>query len=535
MARFVWETRAGDDPRGKSRVYFTCHPEDFAIYYPQIRKDFFGLQDCALCHRESFLEPLAPEDLMAGLDQMELMVVPVTKKLLTEPNRAMDQDIAFAKEQNIPILPILMEPGLDWLYAQPDRFGPRQYLEPGALDPTAVPYEEKLKRYLEMGLVGEEQARRIREAFRGYFFLSYRKKDRLYANELMKRIHRYPECADVAIWYDEFLTPGEDFESGIRQAMERSGLVILAVTPNLLEESEGKPNFVMGVEYPRARDAGKRILPVELVKTPRAALEAKYPGIGPCLDPEQEQFHRELLETLDVCGFSDRVDSAEQQYLMGMAYLHGIDVETDRKRGLELLESAVRQDHFGAMDALTYYSQACAERENNWALAILERHYGYCYQNYGERDPRSRTAYKMLCECYYFLVDCDEEAEGREFCYAIHKNVLGMKHPATVGAADELVSYYVWSCNEGGRVLKLSEWLYRFHLARDGAEHRDTLFALERWTQACLLEEHYGQALELALRYLEVKKKVYGSQSPHTQDAEEWVEEIMDLMKESEE
>ena len=102
MARFVWETRAGDDPRGKSRVYFTCHPEDFAIYYPQIRKDFFGLKDCALCHRESFLEPLAPEDLMAGLDQMELMVVPVTKKLLTEPNRAMDQDIAFAKEQNIP-------------------------------------------------------------------------------------------------------------------------------------------------------------------------------------------------------------------------------------------------------------------------------------------------------------------------------------------------------------------------------------------------------------------------------------------------
>ena len=42
-----------------------------------------------------------------------LLIVPVTFKLLNTPNRAMDADIPYAKEKHIPILPFMMEQGLD--------------------------------------------------------------------------------------------------------------------------------------------------------------------------------------------------------------------------------------------------------------------------------------------------------------------------------------------------------------------------------------------------------------------------------------
>jgi hypothetical protein len=227
-------------------------------------------------------------------------VVPVTFKLLTQPNRAMDVDIPYAMEKHIPILPLLMEPGIDAFYAE--KFGERQYLSPNSTDSTEVSYKEKLKKYLESVLVSGELAQRIRAAFDAYIFLSYRKKDRVHANELMRLIHSYPECRDIAIWFDEFLTPGESFRESIDKILGDCQLFTLLVTPNLLEEPEGKPNFVMAEEYPAARRLEKDILPAQGVLTIRHTAAAQ--GVGDQADPAGEQPkchpHRAFVDVLTV-------------------------------------------------------------------------------------------------------------------------------------------------------------------------------------------------------------------------------------------
>ena len=43
---------------------------------------------------------------------------------------------------------------------------------------------------------------------------------RRYAQELMRLIHKNEFCRDIAIWYDEYLTPGEDFNQEIAAALE---------------------------------------------------------------------------------------------------------------------------------------------------------------------------------------------------------------------------------------------------------------------------------------------------------------------------
>ena len=147
------------------------------------------------------------------LERMDLMVIPVTAELLCKPNRTMDHDVAFAQQHHIPILPLLQEDRLEGIYNH--RFGNLQYLQEGNSDRTAIPYKEKLEKFLTSVLVGNQLADEVRKAFYARIFLSYRKKDRALAQQLMSLIHEDPQLRDVAIWYDEFLTPGDNFEKNI--------------------------------------------------------------------------------------------------------------------------------------------------------------------------------------------------------------------------------------------------------------------------------------------------------------------------------
>lgn len=281
MAKILCKTMHNENPRGKPRVFFTCHPEDFDRYFEQICKRIFKTHDCAIYYTEDMSEPIPEQDLDTDLGSNNLLVIPVTRRLLTEENRAMNKDFPYAKRANMPILPIMMEPELDALYSKPENFGTLQYLSVSSADATAISYEEKLQKFLETVLISDEMAKRIRDAFDAYIFLSYRKDDRGYANELMRMIHRNPQCCDIAVWYDEFLTPGESFLESIDKILHSSKLFTLLVTPKLLEEPDGKPNFVMAKEYPAAKASGIDILPVEMKPTDRAVLSEKYKGIPP--------------------------------------------------------------------------------------------------------------------------------------------------------------------------------------------------------------------------------------------------------------
>ncbi|MBQ6836907.1 MAG: hypothetical protein IJO47_07625, partial [Clostridia bacterium] len=202
MAEMLFKTKGNASPQGKPRVYFTCHVEDFDLYFEQVCEYIFKSHDCAVYYTADMNESISDEDKVTDLESNNLFVVPVTFKLLSAPNRAMDEDIKFALNKHIPVLPLMMESGLDAIYSRPDKFGELQYLSPFSNDATEVSFDEKLKKYLESVLVSDEMAKRVRAAFDAYIFLSYRKKDRKYANQLMRIIHSKPECRDIAIWYD---------------------------------------------------------------------------------------------------------------------------------------------------------------------------------------------------------------------------------------------------------------------------------------------------------------------------------------------
>lgn len=392
MAALQFHTRDNGAPYDKAALYFTAHPEDLTDSLAEIEKDIFLMQDCVIWFDPDARRPM-DEAFFRELEllHLQLMVIPVTQRLLTEPNRVTEAELDFARQHQIPVLPILMEQGLEPLYKT--RFRDMQYLNRVTRDSTAIPYMERLEKFLDGTLVGDETMRQIRKVFDALIFLSYRKKDRALAQELMELIHRIPQLEAVGFWYDEFLVPGEGFNGGIRSALEESDLVVLTVTPNLVNED----NFIKKNEYKWARiDFDKTVLPAQMEQTDLAALRNSFRDIREPVDARDEgALQQALVQQLqDLLGKKPR--EPLHRYLLGLAYLHGIDTETDRRRGAELIRQAAQKGLLAAKEKLAqmYFYGTGVDRDFNasihWQQQVVEA-YG---QQYAQApDEASRRKY----------------------------------------------------------------------------------------------------------------------------------------------
>lgn len=489
----------------KPRVYFTCHPDDFDRYFTRITEDILKTQDCAIYYTDDMTASFG-EDIDLELGYMNLFVVPVTAKLLLEDNRAMQLDIPYAIAHGIRILPMMMEEGIEGLYARPDKFGNRQYICPHTADLTEIPYEQKLQRFLDEALFDDALARRVRAAFDAYIFLSYRKKDRRHANALMRLIHQNPKYRDIAIWYDEFITLGEDFRTNILQALSSSRLFALLVTPSLLED----PNFVKDEEYPTARASGIGILPVEMVSTDQGELEKCYESLPACVSAQDnDSLYARFADMLTDIAVADNDDDPLHNYLIGIAYLEGIDVEVDRARGMALLERAAEGDCPEAMDKLIdiLNTRGAYTAAKKWA----ERLYAYrC--NAGE--GRSLAVAHAACRLAEVCTSLGSYGRAKELLLTaldIRTEKLG-KNDLDVLTLLASLSYVCGKLGDYEGAMKIAEGAYQAFCKQLGAAHRDTLYAAHHLSIACGNAGEYARQVAICEELYQQLCSTYGGE-----------------------
>ena len=158
-----------------------------------------------------------------------------------------------------------------------------------------------------------------------------------------------PEDEIKIVWYDEYLVPGENFNDAIRSALEKGRLFVLVVTPSLLE----KDNYVMLHEYPAAKESGKPILPAQMVKTDREKLEACYKEIPDSVDVRDgESWEQAAVRYFRELAITEKRDDPQHNFLIGLAYLDGIDVEVDSRKAEELIIGAANEGLTEAMEKL---------------------------------------------------------------------------------------------------------------------------------------------------------------------------------------
>lgn len=332
------------DFKSSPKVYFCVCKGEREKYINLIADDIFRINSNAILYyfNEKETEIRDEEDREAFLHDllsMQLFVIPVTSKFLEGTDDAFLKEFKFARDHNIPILPLMQEPGLEGRFNS--MCGEIQFLDKysNEKDLSAVPYEKKLETFLSATLFDAELIGRIKSAFAVSIFLSYRKKDRVHANELMKLIHKIPGCRDLAIWFDEFLVPGEKWYEAIENAMSAAELVTLLVTPNLLEPD----NFIIKKEYPEAVNRGKEVLPVKIgnMVIDGEALVRLFKGISEPVDADDIG---KIEDSLKRIALMENNDDPVHLYLIGLAYLYGINVEIDVERGIKLIKEAAAED-----------------------------------------------------------------------------------------------------------------------------------------------------------------------------------------------
>ncbi len=516
MASFKFKNMGKSSLKETRKVYFTCHPEDFKRYFDKICGDIFKCQSCMVYYTENMESPLSNAEREDNIGLASLVVVPVTRKLLTEKNRAME-DIAFAKSKSIPVLPFMMEKGLDVLYSAADKFGTMQYINPFSNDVTEISYEEKLRKYLGTVLISDELVNKIRGAFDAYIFLSYRKKDRAHANELMRLIHANPEFRDIAIWYDEFLTPGESFKENIDRILADSRLFTLLVTPSVLEE----PNFVMANEYPAAKKAGMPIVPAEMVSTDHLVLSAKYAEIPETLNPSD---NKKLVERLS--GVLTRLAKTENDsdpmhnYLIGLAYFEGIDVEVDTERGLKLMESASAAGLIEATRKLyelhhyRTYSEWGRERAKHYIVRLLDQ----CEKQYGKDDLKTTDLRMEICHFYEICGEYNMALAFAHFAYDERLKALGKAHPDTIEAMLAVAGGYS-NIGDYKKALEIYEPAYYFLINTFGEADKNTIIAQNGYAVALSNTGNVQKATEINKRAYDARLRLFGEESETTLSA----------------
>lgn len=351
-------TRDGASPNGKPWVCLCALPEEAPALLEGICEDIFQFCNCAIWYDDG--ADTDPGELADAVALSGMAVLPVTAALL-DPECALRRDmLPLLQTHRVSILPVLDDPNL--LDAFNAQFRNMQILDRYSDDRTAIPYAEKLERFVDAMLIRDDLAERVKQAFRGQLFLSYRKKDRSLALTLMKQLHRDPRCRDIAVWYDEFLTPGENFNDNIAQAIQSSDLFLLALTHSMVNE----PNYVIKTEYPCARESGKNILPVRLEPVDPALVQQSFPGL-----PASASLSDASEYLVRLMG-APTGNTPEQDYLLGLAYLHGLHLERSPSLGLELLEQSVQRGHAPAalhlacVQHLEDTPEERAERQRKW-------------------------------------------------------------------------------------------------------------------------------------------------------------------------
>ncbi|MBQ8830951.1 MAG: TIR domain-containing protein [Oscillospiraceae bacterium] len=406
---------------------------------------------------------------VSELEKMDVLIVPVTSRLFDTVNPVMSEYLPMAEEKGIAVIPVMLEDGLQGRFDE--HFGELQYISGIDNDDTALELSEKLDRTL-----GYHDDIMSEWNLNGRIFLSYRKKDRAFVPELLRKIHDNAIFRDFAVWYDEYLRLGENFNTNIVKELESSDLVVLMVTPGILEEG----NFVRDIEYPMAKKQGKPIVAVEAVKTDRTALHKAFPNLGDVISIDDTEGLNIALfnasRALDISAF--KYGAAHDRDIAGL-YLEGHKVERDISRGVKIMgQAAMQGDFFAAREIATWYQTGKYVGEDpelslRWIKEALRLAENYTPEDEDDEEYARDILMDLLGTCADFHRYCGKFEDAFDY----YKRLMQIK--AELGLEDRNDAYLYRDIAE--TLVKLGEYNAAKRFAEAGisvAKHYGDDYAL---------------------------------------------------------
>lgn len=493
----------------KRKVFCAYHPNDSRLLN-EVFQDLSKTCGCTMFYYESGKEPDNKEQLETDLKSMNLFVLIVTHDFLFRPCFANKVALDFAVKHAIPVLPILFESGLEESFNE--KIGNLQCLSKfqEKIDATAVPYNEKLSNYLSQVLSADADMKRCYSAFDASIFLSYRKKDRKYAQRLMELIHEDEICRNIAIWYDEFLVPGEDFNDSIKTELEESAMFVLVVTPHIVEGD----NYITLTEYPMATSLNKTVLPFEMERTSGRKLKRFCPGIEkPFHTMHGAHVRKVILDAFNKLGVVQGENTAERTFLIGLAYLKGICVEKNSEIGFSMVLQAAESNVQEAIKILVLlYRNGEGTKQDLAAAVMWQKRLLSIYKNSYEADACEENAHTVV-KAYFVLAEIQTQSKHYNAAHDTYKKIVAFCENETIKDSIYAKRYAAMAYELSGKLCMLEGNYAEANIINfeEAMKIREQLQTLEPTVQSKLelIEVHtlIGEYLEQLNNTVGVKSK----------------------------
>lgn len=317
----------------KEKIYVTGHKKDLPVFR-SVTDDILKLLNAKVFVDSGLVteEYPAVEDRLLSISQMNLMVFIVSDSFFEADCTARTVEFEYAVKNRIPILPIILKEGLEEVFNR--ICGPYHLLKR-----YSSYFPDKLKHFIDLKFnqyhMIDKPPIPLEKCKNGKIFISYRKKNRVYADKAIRFLRSIDFLRDVEIWYDDFLTEGEGYNDEIALHLKESNIFLLIVTPDLLEEG----NYVMRIEYPNAVKAGKKIIPLIAEDTDKVSLARKYSGINPFLRLG-DKMGAAFTFTAALNCTEKYAYSPDKLFMLGSAYFDGKGMEFNPTLGIEMLTAA---------------------------------------------------------------------------------------------------------------------------------------------------------------------------------------------------
>lgn len=498
-----------NDLGDRLKVYFACHPDDFNQTFDKICEDIFKTHDCCICYVEDGSAEALREKPDEFLTDMNLFVIPVTSRLLSEKDPAVDVALSYARRERKPVLPILMEEDVAEVYSQDERFRDLHYIDSCVQDASGLGYEDRLYWHLNIFLDGltvcdsiygkagnEEPAERIiRAAEKGN------------AGAM--------ENCEMMYWYR--IGVPQDWQKAIEWG----------------EKCVDRTIEVMGEEHPAVRWEMKtliRFCGMAGATGKALRLERKLDMILCRTIISEEDLSTRAETTMEIEEgerwydyFLRNTYGSRHWALREMKWLvHLYGITGDYEKAIELGK------HHGASSCsnvespyliivqgwLVYFYRETGNCEKGielgeWVLKILCR-------SFGEEDPFTLQVMYDLAFLYEDMKNYGKSIEFWEKLCEIRSRVRGEEDPHTLLVMNNLLRSYLSSYNyEKG--IKLGEKLYEIQSRLCGEEAKDTLREMKFLVYFYGDAGNYDKAIELGERVYEIWSRTLGEEEASLQ------------------
>ena len=470
--------------------------------------------DCVVSYLKNLDAAIDEKQLRNEFSTTQLLVIFATLDLLQSiTSGELPVEYRIAKELHIPIFPILNDDGLFTIY--------NEKLEPThCIAKLDTEYRIKLKAQMEMLLVSEDLIEQIKKkAFTATVFASYRREELSEVRRFMKAFHDLRGFESISVWYDYFLKAGRYFGNDIKEAITSSDVLVLIVTPDLATEG----NYVQRLEYPFAQEIGKPVVPVETTQTSHEKFHNLYSGAG-CPIPlnDATMLQAAFRKILDASAFANQLDS-ERAYLLGMAYLKGINIEMDFDRAVRLLETATKEYTTASINAANqlasiYENGTGTNIDFNTALLWHQKTLLIQEKVLGNEHPATTVTYNNIASIYENLGDYEKALEWCQNNIEICEYVFGIEHLNTASTYNNIALIY----SRQGDYAKALEWHQKALSIYEKVLEREHLYTAVTYNNIALIyfrQGEYVKALEWHQKDLEICKKALGDEHPDTATA----------------